>query len=192
MMKQRIVSKSTQIIGVGLCAFLLLFTLMLLRDIGATMQVYQRQHDGNLMVSQATQVQMQALQQWADEQQITVRQHKPYLYANVVAVNQTALANLDIQPSDSLATLSRPIRLHWQQQVPSNNRIVAGQWWQADTKQWQQLSVEQEVMTDLGLAIGDRLSLVINNRSIDFTITASHVFRPGHGSITFGCKRRLN
>lgn len=185
MMKQRIVSKSTQIIGVGLCAFLLLFTLMLLRDIGATMQVYQRQHDGNLMVSQATQVQMQALQQWADEQQITVRQHKPYLYANVVAVNQTALANLDIQPSDSLATLSRPIRLHWQQQVPSNNRIVAGQWWQADTKQWQQLSVEQEVMTDLGLAIGDRLSLVINNRSIDFTITASHVFRPGHGSITF-------
>ncbi|WP_394202918.1 ABC transporter permease [Shewanella waksmanii] len=185
MMKQRIVSKSTQIIGVGLCAFLLLFTLMLMRDLGETMQAYQRQHDGNLLISQATSSQMADVETWAQQHQVPVRQHKPYLYASVTAINQTAIASAELSPSETLATLTRPIRLHWQQAVPSNNRVVEGHWWPKDSQNWQQLSVEQEVMTDLNLAIGDVLTLNIANNPIDFTISASHVFKPGQGSITF-------
>lgn len=185
MMKQRLVSKSTQILGVGLCAFLLLFTLMLLKDLGDTMQAYQRTHDGNLIVSQATKGQMAAVQSWAQTHGIDIRQNKPYMHAKLTKVNGQYLAAYTQKPSESLATLKRSIRLHWTDVVPNNNRVVSGQWWQLNPKNWQQISIEEEVMVDLGLQLGDTLTFFINEQSIDFTISASHVYKPGAGSITF-------
>lgn len=185
MMRQRLVSKSTQILGLGLCAFLLLFTLMLMRDLGNTMSVYQRQHDGNLMVSQASQVQMQYLHQWAKDNEIQIRQEKPFMYASLAGVNQQRLKVAVQSPSESLARFERPIRLHWSNSVPTNNRVVDGQWWATGTAKWQQVSLEQEVMVDLGLNIGDVLTFSVGQQSVDFELVASHVYRPGAGSITF-------
>ncbi|WNC67711.1 FtsX-like permease family protein [Thalassotalea nanhaiensis] len=185
MMKQRLLSKSTQILGIGLSTFLLLFTLMLLKDIGDTMTSYQRTHDGNVMVSQASQPQMRAINKWSKQHGISLRQTAPYLYAKVVKINDQALNKFTQKPSDSLATLSRSIRLHWSDTIPNTNRLVQGQWWKKDTKNWQQISIEEEVMTDLGLNLGDELTFIIHQQSFTFTITASHVYKPGAGSITF-------
>ena len=185
MMKQRLLSKSTQILGIGLSTFLLLFTLMLLKDLGDTMVSYQRTHDGNVMVSQASQPQMKAIKQWSKEHNISLRQTKPYLYAKVVKINNQALSEFSKKPSDSLATLSNAIRLHWSEAIPNNNHVVQGKWWQKDTKNWQQISLEEEVMTDLGLSLGDKLTFIIHQQPFTFKISASHAYKPGAGSITF-------
>jgi len=185
MMKQRLLTKSTQILGIGLSTFLLLFTLMLLKDLGDTMVSYQRTHDGNLMVSQASQAQMKAIEQWSKRHDISLRQTKPYLYGKVVKINELGLNEFTNKPSDSLATLSRPLRLHWSQTIPKNNRLIQGQWWLNNSKNWQQISIEEEVMTDLGLSLGDKLTFVIHQQSYTFTITASHAYKAGAGSITF-------
>ena len=185
MMRQRIVSKSTQILGIGLSIFLLLFTLMLMKDIGATMENYQRQNDGNLVVSQATETQFSALEEWVAQHNASIRQQKSYLHAKLVAINSVPVDEYADKPSDSLATLSKQIRLHWNEQLPENNRIVSGTWWQPNESNWQQISVEDEVMTDLGLNLGDTLTFHINNQLHAFEITASHGFKSGSGSITF-------
>jgi len=185
MMKQRLVSKTTQILGVGLCAFLLLFTLMLLKDLGTTMSSYTRQHDGNVMVSQATPQQLSYIQQWSDKNDLTIKQAKPYMYAKLISVNEQSLSEFSQKPSDSLATLGKSIRLHWHDSIPKNNTISEGNWWQPNSQKWQQISVEEEIMTDLGLVLGDTLTFYINNAAYSFEITASHVFKPGAGSITF-------
>lgn len=185
MMKQRLISKSTQILGVGLCAFLLLFTLMLLKDLGETMSAYQREHDGNVFISQASQSQMTYVEDWAGNNDIVIRQVKPYIHAKLVEVNEQSLAEFSEKPSDSLSTFSKAIRLHWTDSIPENNRLASGQWWQPSTTNWQQISVEQEVMTDLGLVLGDKLTFYINKQNVQFEITASHEFKPGAGSITF-------
>jgi putative ABC transport system permease protein len=185
MMKQRLLSKTTQILGVGLSAFLLLFSLMLLKDLGSSMQAYQRQHDGNLLVSQASSAQMTDIATWTAKHNVAIRQHKPFIYAKLTKVNGQHLADFSQKPSDSLASFNQPVRLHWSDDVPDNNHIVAGQWWQPDDDNWQQVAVEQEVMTDLGLKLGDRLSLFIAGHSIELVIVASHAYKPGAGSITF-------
>lgn len=185
MMKQRLLSKSTQILGVGLCAFLLLFTLMLLKDLGATMSSYQRQHDGNVFISQASETQMDYVKKWASEKSIVIRQVKPYIHAKLVRINEKPLTEFSEKPSDSLSTFNKAIRLHWRNTIPENNRLVSGQWWQPNTTNWRQLSIEQEVMTDLGLVIGDKLTFFINKQSHQFEITATHEFKAGAGSITF-------
>ncbi|MDG1123133.1 MAG: permease [Glaciecola sp.] len=188
MMRQRIVSKSTQIMGVGLCAFLLLFTLMLLRDLGNTMEKYQRQNDGNLFVSQADSSQMQAVEAWALNQGGEVRQQKRFMYAKLIRVNEQSLDEFATRPSESLATFKRSIRMHWTDVIPSNNRLMNGQWWTTEPQgqqNWKQISVEQEVMTDIGLAIGDQLTFMVDEQAVDFMIVASHAYKPGAGSITF-------
>jgi len=185
MMKQRLLSKSTQIMGIGLSTFLLLFTLMFLKDLGDTMASYQRTHDGNVMISQASQPQMKAIQKWSTEHDINLRQSKPYLYAKVVKINDQTLNEFSTKPSDSLATLSKAIRLHWTQTIPKTNRLLQGKWWQKNTQHWQQISIEEEVMTDIGLNLGDKLTFIIHQQSFTFTITASHVYKPGAGSIIF-------
>jgi len=185
MMKQRLLSKSTQILGIGLSSFLLLFTLMFLKDLGDTMSSYQRTHDGNVIVSQASQPQMKAIEKWSKDNDINLRQTKPYLYAKVVEINNQTLNEFTTKPSESLAILSNSIRLHWNQAIPNTNRLVQGEWWDNDTKDWQQISIEEEVMTDIGLSLGDQLTLIIHQQSFNFTITASHVYKPGSGSIIF-------
>ncbi|MFC3093266.1 FtsX-like permease family protein [Alteromonas sediminis] len=185
MMKQRLVNKSTQILGVGLCAFLLLFTLMLMKDLGDTLSAYQREQNGNLLVTQATAEQMQDVKQWAENHGAEVRQQKPFTYAKLIRVNGQHLSDYATQPSESMSTMAREIRLHWTDDVPANNRVVSGAWWQQPDADWQQISVEQEVMLDLGLDVGDTLTFYIGQHAVDFTISASHVYRAGGGSITF-------
>ncbi|MBY6188805.1 hypothetical protein KUV22_00030 [Microbulbifer agarilyticus] len=185
MMKQRLLSKSVQILGVGMCATLLLFTLSLMKDIGQTMEGYTREHDGNLMITQANEHQVQDIRQWSAQNGSDIRQLMPFWYAQLSHVNGQPLAEFATGPSESLVSLQKPVRLHFSTNQANNNRTVAGQRWLDRDADWQQVSVEQEVMTDMGLKLGDQLQFEVAGQSLNFVIKASHKYVPGEGSITF-------
>ncbi len=185
MMRHRLFAKSAQVAGLGLCGLLLLFTLMLMRDLGATMENHGRRHDGNLLITEAQTDQVDGIHRWAAETNSSVRVLRPFVSAQLVAVNGKSLADHAQKPSDSFATLREPIRLSWTDSIPANNRVVGGNWWPAGTDHWQQISAEPEVMTDMGFRYGDTLTYQIGGRLFDFTLVASHAFQPGSGSITF-------
>lgn len=184
MMRQRLFAKSAQVMGLGLCGLLLLFSLMLMRDLGTTMEGYGRSHDGNLMIAEAQTDQIDAINHWAQQTGSTIRSLRPFVSAQPVAVNGKAIADMR-KPSDTLATLKDPIRLSWTDAIPKNNRLVGGNWWPADTDNWRQISAEPEVMTDMGFNYGDTLTYQISGKPYDFTLVASHAYQPGAGSITF-------
>ncbi|WP_293702819.1 MULTISPECIES: ABC transporter permease [unclassified Sphingopyxis] len=184
MMRQRLFAKSAQVMGLGLCGLLLLFSLMLMRDLGTTMEGYGRNHDGNLMIAEAQSDQIDAIHAWAQQTGSNVRTLRPFVSAQLVSVNGQALVDMQ-KPSDTLATLKDPIRLSWTDAMPQNNRLVGGKWWRQGTANWQQISAEPEVMTDMGFNYGDTLTYQIGGGSYDFTLVASHAYQPGAGSITF-------
>ncbi|SDE10940.1 ABC transporter permease [Kordiimonas lacus] len=184
-MRQRLFAKSAQVMGLGLCGLLLLFTLMLMRDLSSMMEGYARTHDGNLMVTEAQENHVEALHDWASANQAKVLTLRPFVYAKLISVNGERLNDYMQKPSDSLASLQEPIRLHWTDQMPANNRLKGGTFWQPGTDNWQQISVEPEVMTDLNFSYGDTLTYQIGDNQYDFTLTSSHVFQSGGGSITF-------
>jgi putative ABC transport system permease protein len=184
-MGQRLLAKSAQVLGLGLCGLLLLFTLMLMRDLGTTMEGYGRSHDGNLLISEAQTDQIDGVRRWAAETGSSVRALRPFVSAQLVAVNGRSLADYMQNPSDTLATLKEPIRLSWADAIPANNRLEGGKWWPEGTGNWRQISAEPEVMTDMGFSYGDKLTYQINGKAYDFTLVASHAYQPGSGSITF-------
>jgi len=184
-MRQRLFAKSAQVMGLGLCGLLLLFTLMLMRDFGAMVEGHSRSHDGNLLVSEALEDQTEAIHIWAKETGSKVHTLRPYVSAQLVAVNGERLADYMQKPSDTLASLKNPIRLSWSDTMPANNRLAGGSWWQQGTDDWRQISTEPEVMTDMGFAYGDTLTYQIEGELYEFRLVASHAFKPGSGSITF-------
>lgn len=184
-MRQRLFAKSAQVLGLGLCALLLLFTLMLMRDLGGMIESYGRQHDGNLLVAEAQSDQMADIEAWAKETGSDFRQMRPFISAKLVRVNDLALADYMQKPSDTMSVLQRPIRLSWSEQIPANNSLSGGTWWPGNTSNWQQISAEPEVMTDLELSYGDTLTYQIEGRPYSFTLVASHSYKPGGSSITF-------
>lgn len=185
MMKQRIFTKATQILGLGLCGLLLLFTLMLMHDIGASMERHTRTTNGNLIISQAQPKHIDAINGWAERTGSETRQLKAFTHAQLVAVNGTRLNDFLQKPSDSASTVQSPIRLSWSDRIPDNNRLIDGTWWEENTSDWHQISAEPEVMTDLGFEFGDTLSFQINGAVHDFKLVSSHAFKPGGGSVTF-------
>lgn len=184
-MRQRLFAKSAQVLGLGLCGLLLLFTLMLMRDLGSTMESYGRTHDGNLVISEAQADQLDGINHWAAETGSSVRTLRPFVSAQLVAVNGKSLSDYIQKPSDTLASLKDPIRLSWTDAIPQNNRVVGGTWWPKGTDNWQQISAEAEVMTDMGFNHGDKLTYQIGGKAYEFSLVASHVYQPGLGSITF-------
>ena len=184
-MRQRLFAKSAQVLGLGLCGLLLLFTLMLMRDLGATMEEHGRTHDGNLLIAEAQTDQIDGIHRWAEDTGSSVRTLRPFVSAQLIAVNGKALADHSQKPSDTLANLKDPIRLSWANAIPDNNRLIGGKWWSADTENGRQISAESEVMTDLGLSYGDALTYQIGGKLHDFTLVASHAYQPGGSSITF-------
>jgi putative ABC transport system permease protein len=185
MMRRRLFAKSAQVMGLGLCGLLLLFSLMLMRDLGATLERYNRSHDGNLMIAEAQADQIAAIGDWAKATGSSVRAMRPFVSAQLVAVNGDSLADFSKGPSDTLATLQDPIRLNWTNEMPANNKLSGGAWWPSNTADWQQISAEAEIMTDLGLSFGDKLTYQIGGKPYVFTLVASHAYQPGRGSITF-------
>lgn len=183
MMKQRLLVKSTQILGVALSAFLLLFTLSFMHDLGESIERYQRKHDGNVLVSQATQEQMSAIKKVVSDVDGRILQQKPFVFAKLVSINGTKLAESQSNPSESLTTMMREIRMHPTPSVPSNNRTLSGKWPSAQA--WNEISIEQEVFEDLGLALQDKLTFSLNNQLTTFTLKATHGYTSGKGSITF-------
>jgi len=185
MMKQRLLSKTMQILGVGLCATLLLFTLSLLKDFSSTMNNYMRQHDGNLIISKAQKHHIDALSVWSKDTGSNIKQLKPFMFSQLVKINGKTLVEHSDKPSDSMATLLKPVRMHWTEQIPDNNMLVSGLWWQENDENWHQISVESEIMTDMNLNLNDKLTFSIQNKQYEFTITSSHEFKSGNGSMTF-------
>jgi putative ABC transport system permease protein len=185
MMRQRLFAKSAQVLGLGLCGLLLLFTLMLMRDLGATMEKHGRSHDGNLLIAEAQTEQIDGIHRWAAETKSSVRTLRPFVSAQLVAVNGKTLADHSQKPSDTLASLKDPIRLSWSDAIPGNNRLVGGNWWPAGTDNWRQISAEPDVMSDMGFSYGDTLTYQIGGKLYDFTLVASHAYQPGGSSITF-------
>lgn len=184
-MKQRLLSKSTQILGIGLCATLLLFTMMLMKDLGTSMEHQMRTQDGNLMITAAQSQHITAVKKWAKDTDSQIKQLRPYLRAQLIKVNDLELAMAAGKSSDSMEALLKPIRLSWSEEVPLNNQLSDGQWWQSKDQNGQQISVEGDVMTDIGLNIGDWLTFQIEGKPYDFKIVATHEFKGGNGFITF-------
>ncbi|HEX5419397.1 MAG TPA: FtsX-like permease family protein [Gammaproteobacteria bacterium] len=106
----------------------------------------------------------------------------PLVRARISAVNGRPLAKYHAKDGRAGHELNEELNLTWAAAPAPGNRVVAGQWWQpGDTEP--QLSIEQERLDELGLALGDTLTFSIGGESLTFRISNARsiqwdTFRP--------------
>src|SRR5690554_3724717 len=94
--------------------------------------------------------------------------------AGLYAMVRGRLSDINGQPAlqavskdEEVNALNRELNLTWMDQLPEDNQIVAGQWWEAQTRNKPWVSVEAQLATRLGLKPGDRLTFTIGERLVE-------------------------
>ncbi len=189
MMRQRLVVKSAQIMGIGLSLILVILCLRMTDDFTQMFDKITLDRDGDLLITKATEKQHKDLLSWATKTGSKAMGFSPFVLSRLVAVNNKPLLQHTSGPSGSLSELSNGVHLTWNQTLPSNNQLIKGKWkgqWDRAAKQGlQQLSVEDEVAVDIGLNVGDQLSFNVGGATHDFTVGAIHQFKAGASAMTF-------
>ena len=93
----------------------------------------------------------------------------PMVRGRLTRINDVPVREV-VSKEQDIGALNRELNLSWTDQLPDDNRIVEGSWW--TPAQREGVSVEHELATKLGLALGDRLEFTLGERTLEAQVTS--------------------
>lgn len=97
----------------------------------------------------------------------------PVVPGRLVAINDEPVRQLVSKESQGDRAIRRDLSLTWSSELPVDNRIVAGAWWeQPSQNSLPGVSVEAELAESLQLKLGDQLTFTVGGLSRDVTVTS--------------------
>ncbi|CAD5108758.1 ABC transporter permease [Zestomonas carbonaria] len=100
----------------------------------------------------------------------------PVVPGRLVAINGEPVRQVvskDSQDSEGRRATRRDLSLTWSAELPSGNRLAAGQWWNGvPAGELPGVSVESDLAASLGLQLGDQLSFNVGGIERDARITS--------------------
>jgi len=155
-------------LGVGIMALL---TLTLIRgDLLASWKATLRPDLPNRFVIDIQPGQVQRLAGFFQARGMPQPVMFPMVRGRLVAVNGRAVSPSDYADDRARRLVDREFNLSWADVPPSDNRIVAGRWW--ETQNARELSVEEGIAGTLGLKLGDALTYDVAGSRFTATITS--------------------
>ncbi len=94
----------------------------------------------------------------------------PIVRGRLVAVNGIDVHRLARKDSEGEMAINRDLSLTWAEKLPTDNRLVAGNWWQA--QKGRQVSVEWDLSQSLGIRVGDRLTFLVEAHQINAQVVS--------------------
>lgn len=146
---------SVQMISTGLVMLALLLTTTLRGSFLDTLQVQMLEIDGNYLFSGIPLDKMSELESILKQESIELKGFHPVVSARLTEINGVRIDEALSHESDTREETRSRVRLSWSSGVPKNNTLVSGSWPGFGENE---VSVEAEVMEDLGLIIGDTLT----------------------------------
>jgi len=167
-------------IAIAVMAFLL--TAMLRGSFLDTLQLERLSHDGNYLFRDLPAAQVNDFRAALADREIELKGLFPTVRAHLERINGVAIDQAVQRESDSREETRSPLRLSWADQPPANNRLLNGAWPQTGSGE---VTVDGEVMSDLGLELGDELTFRVGERLLNARISGSRGFVGGGSSVMF-------
>ena len=95
----------------------------------------------------------------------------PMISARIEAINNINPRELIDKNNKSFWFINGERRISWTQNIPFNNPIIKGKWWEKDENSKLQLSLDYKVANDLKLKIGDSITFNIFGNSVTGVIS---------------------
>lgn len=116
-----------------------------------------------------------AFQQELQQQNINGSQFYPVVKGRLVEINNTPVQQIVSKDSQGENATHRELSLTWTQDLPEENKLVAGNWW--SNQQPGQVSIEQKLADSLKIKLGDLLKFTVGSQQINATVTSIRELR---------------
>jgi putative ABC transport system permease protein len=103
---------------------------------------------------------------------ITPPQFVPLVRARMTTINGESVKDREHPTPDGAWFVEREANLSFAGRLSSSNEILEGEWWPEDYSGPPLASIEEEVATETGLGIGDRLTYEVAGREVEMTIAS--------------------
>ncbi|MEY3807810.1 MAG: hypothetical protein RI893_786, partial [Pseudomonadota bacterium] len=108
------------------------------------------------------------VQQDLQQQKINSSQFYPVIRGRLVAINNTPVQKVVSKDSQGESATHRELSLTWAQELPEDNKIIAGNWWQEP--QAGLVSIEQKLAHSLKINMGDSLIFTVGSQQFNATV----------------------
>ncbi len=95
----------------------------------------------------------------------------PMVRGRLVGINDRDISPSDFEEPRTRRLVAREFNLSWLDELPDDNRVVAGEFWEADTDDPAQYSLEEEMAERLGVGVGDVLHFEVAGERYSAPIT---------------------
>ncbi len=108
--------------------------------------------------------QKQDFEQNLRQQNILGSRFYPVVRGRLVAINETPVQKIVTKESQGERATHRDLSLTWSEQLPEDNKILAGHWW--ENKQTGLVSIEKKLADSLKVKLGDKLTFTIGSQQL--------------------------
>lgn len=95
----------------------------------------------------------------------------PMVAGRLTAINDQSVRKMTLTNDRAKNSIKRDLNLTWSADLPAENKLIAGEWWQADSTGIS-VSLEEDLAKGLNAKIGDELTFVIAGEDYRATITS--------------------
>ncbi len=177
-LKRRASQNSVQLVSFTIAIQLLLLLLVVRNDLLADWQAQLPKNSANRFLLNISAHQVNAVHEFVKKHQLHASKLYPVVPGRLTAINREKImseANEDksnaMIKTPSRHGIGRELNLTWQQQLPTQNKLVAGQWWQPSDHN-AQVSVEQSLAKRLNISIGDQLTFQLGSDIFNVEVTS--------------------
>ena len=103
--------------------------------------------------------QQQGYLQQVDQLQLPRSEAFAIIRGRITDINEVSTTELAVYQNRDVRILKREINFTWAKQLPVYNEVIAGEWTGEKT-----VSIEQEVASELGVTLGDKLTFEVNSQ----------------------------
>ena len=116
--------------------------------------------------------QVQDVRDFFATRQIPVPRLVPMVRARLTQINDVPVSQLHIATDRGRDFVEREANLTWAEDMQTDNKLLAGQWWRPGDGGGPRVSVENELAQALGLKVGDRLMYDVAGEAVTATVSS--------------------
>jgi putative ABC transport system permease protein len=161
-----------QVVAFGLGLMVLLLLTLVRTELMVEWQAMLPQQAANRFLINVQPDEREGIRALVEASGISTPEFTPLVRARISRVNGEPVGQYQARDDQARSRLSREINLTWSATLSDDNEIVSGAWWDAgDPKP--QLSIEEEMLAELGLDLGDVLTYSIGGQELAVEITSA-------------------
>ena len=171
-LKTRLALSTVQTIGFSMGLMVLMLLALIRGDLINNWQASLPADAPNRFVINVQPQQIDGVKRFFSEQQIKEASVFPMVRARLVKINQDVIKSSQWKEDKARRLAEREFNLSWTEVMQSDNKLVAGRWWNQGEYGKPYLSLEQDLAKTLGIQLGDTLSFDVAGTPLVLTVTS--------------------